>query len=765
MNYLTVALVGHPNSGKTTLFNRLTGLRQQVGHWPGVTVECHEGQFRTAQYQVNLLDLPGTYSLVTPCSQVALDEQVTCRYLCSGKADLVINVVDVSDLHRHLYLTVQLLEQGLPCVIVLNRLDKVIAYQALAHSKQLAEQLGVAVIPIVATQGRGLHPLYQAIDEHRSAIKPFLIPYPQVIEQKITQITQQFLPNDSPARARWLVLKRLEGEQQCGDSYLSAALQEAQVAIQQEQGEEAALLIVDARYQTISALCHNGSPKAQERYTQRIDQWVLSRWLGIPLFLLIMYGLFFFSIRLGSALQPLFEAVADILFIQGTAWLGQHLGFPQGLLMLLAQGIGGGLNTLLPLIPPVGLLFLGLGLLEESGYMARAAFVMDRVMRSLGLPGKAFVPLIISFGCNVPAVLGTRTLPGERDRLLTILLIPFMACSARLAIFVVFSAAFFGQYGVLPLFSLYLLGIIVAIATGQLLKRQLLPGAAAPFIMELPHYQWPTFRVIGLQLWQRLKGFIIRGGKVIILVNFVLISLQMRTITGSLFDRQQPVSALVVISQRLTPLFRPLGIRDDNWPATVGLVTGAIAKEVVLGTLDTLYAFETQKYEDMVPASFEPWVAIKKSLQQTKQRLLILLGRKSAADPSHHSHEVELGMSSHSLSQLADKFGTPAAAYSYLIFVLLYIPCISTLGAIKREIGSRWMCFSLLWGINMAYSLSTLCYQMMTFSQQPRQSSLTIMLVIGLNSLLWVGLSRSPWASRCRKERLINAMHPSEDSW
>lgn len=746
---LTAALLGNPNCGKSTLFNRLTGLNQRVGNWAGVTVERQEGQFCTARYQITLVDLPGIYSLTTPCPQAALDEQIACRYLCSGEADLIINVLDATDLARNLYLTVQLLERGVPCLVVLNRFDSALACGMTLEVQQLSERLALPVIPMVATRGEGLQQLYQAIDDHSGHVTTWPVIYPDAIEQQLPSIIQQLPSSLSTPQARWLALQLLEGDRSSEPSeQLALRLNDAQRAVQQALGEEAALLIADARYCAIATLCAGmePSPESAHQLMHRLDTIFLNRWLGIPLFLGVLYAMFFLSIRLGDALQPLFERSAALLLIQGTQWLGSCLGLPQGLIHLLAQGIGGGINTLMPLIPPIGLLFLCLGLLEDSGYLARAAFVMDRFMQALGLPGKAFAPLIIGFGCNVPSIMGTRTLNGERERLLTILIAPFMTCSARLAIFVVFSATFFGRSGVFPLFALYLLGIGVAVGTGLLLKRTLLQGASAPFVMELPPYQRPSLRVVGVQIWHRLTGFIWRAGKLIILVNLLIGGLQTRTITGALVSPEQPVSALESVGQRLTPLLKPLGLQEENWPATVGLLTGAIAKEVVLGTLDTLYAAEERLYEPLDVAQFKPLLELQQALQETGQRLLTLFKLDGWVNSRGATEETsgDQGMSPLSRTILARKFATPAAAYSYLIFVLLYIPCVSTLGAIGRESGWRWMWFSFFWGVNVAYSLATLYYQSVTFSQHPLQSSYTMAGILVFNALLFALLTRWP---------------------
>ena len=317
--------------------------------------------------------------------------------------------------------------------------------------------------------------------------------------------------------------------------------------------------------------------------TRQIDSIVLNRWLGIPIFLAVMYVMFVLSINIGAALQPLFDSGSVAIFIHGMQWLGYVGHFPDWLTVFLAQGIGSGINTVLPIIPQIGLMFLFLSFLEDSGYMARAAFVIDRLMQSLGLPGKSFVPLIVGFGCNVPSVMGTRTLDTPRERLLTVLIAPFMSCGARLAIFAVFAAAFFDAHSSSLVFSLYLLGIVVAIITGLVLRHTLLSGEASPFIMEMPVYHRPHLKSLLLQTWQRLKMFVVRAGQVIILVSMLVGVLSSFAFNGQLVEDINH-SALAASSKAITPALLPIGITQDNWQATVGLVSGIMAKEVVVGT-------------------------------------------------------------------------------------------------------------------------------------------------------------------------------------
>ncbi|MHA0851873.1 Fe(2+) transporter permease subunit FeoB [Serratia nematodiphila] len=677
MKKLTIGLIGNPNSGKTTLFNQLTGARQRVGNWAGVTVERKEGHFTTPQSDVRLVDLPGTYSLTTISEQTSLDEQIACHYILSGDADLLINVVDASNLERNLYLTLQLLELGIPCIVALNMLDIAKSQHIDIDVAALSARLGCPVVPMISTRADGIGVLKQMIDNHRL-------------------------------------------------------------------NEEQALVIADARYQSIATLSDavsNSQQAMPNRLTDMLDKVILNRWLGVPIFLLVMYLMFLLAINIGGALQPIFDIGSAAIFIQGIQWLGYTLHFPDWLTVFLAQGVGGGINTVLPLVPQIGMMYLFLSFLEDSGYMARAAFVMDRLMQALGLPGKSFVPLIVGFGCNVPSIMGARTLDAQRERLITIMMAPFMSCGARLAIFAVFAAAFFGQDGAGVVFSLYMLGIAVAILTGLVLKYTLMRGEASPFVMELPVYHVPHLKSLLLQTWQRLKGFVLRAGKVIVVASIFIGGLNSFSFSGKTVDNIND-SALATVSKVLTPLLQPMGVHRDNWQATVGLVTGAMAKEVVVGTLNTLYTAEHINKEAFDAANFNLLDELGGALQETWDGLKNTFSLSVLSNPIEASKgDGEMGVGS--MGVMSSKFGSGISAYSYLIFVLLYVPCVSVMGAIARESSRGWMTFSILWGLNVAYSLATLFYQAATVNQHPQYSLTAILAVLLVNLLVLFGLRRA----------------------
>ncbi|MBS6738841.1 ferrous iron transport protein B [Grimontella sp. AG753] len=745
MKKLTVGLIGNPNSGKTTLFNQLTGARQRVGNWAGVTVERKEGQFSTTDHQVTLVDLPGTYSLTTISSQTSLDEQIACHYILSGDADILINVVDASNLERNLYLTLQLLELGIPCVVALNMLDIAEKQKVRIDIDALSARLGCPVVPLVSTRGRGIDALKIALDRHQKNKQIELVHYAQPLSREADELAQGMAADMPIQQRRWLGLQMLEGDIY-SRAYAGDAAHKLDISLARLQDEidDPALHIADARYQTIAAICEavsNTLTAESSQFTAAVDRIILNRFLGLPIFLFVMYLMFLLAINIGGALQPIFDAGSVAIFVHGIQWLGYTLHFPEWLTVFLAQGLGGGINTVLPLVPQIGMMYLFLSFLEDSGYMARAAFVMDRLMQALGLPGKSFVPLIVGFGCNVPSVMGARTLDAPRERLMTMMMAPFMSCGARLAIFAVFASAFFGQQGALLVFSLYVLGIVMAILTGLMLKHTIMRGEASPFIMELPVYHVPHLKSLVLQTWQRLKGFVLRAGKVIVIVSIFLSALNSFSLSGKTVDNIND-SALASVSRVFTPILEPIGVHGDHWQATVGLVTGAMAKEVVVGTLNSLYTAEHIQKAEFNPAEYNLGDELIAALDETWSSLKNTFSLSVLANPIEAS-KGDGEMAEGTMGVMSEKFGSAAAAYSYLIFVLLYTPCISVMGAIARESSRGWMGFSVLWGLNIAYSLATLFYQAVSFDEHPVYSLTCILAVILFNVIVIGGLRRA----------------------
>ncbi|MGB5767919.1 MAG: Fe(2+) transporter permease subunit FeoB, partial [Arenicellales bacterium] len=702
---LTFALAGNPNCGKSALFNTFTGIRQKTGNWPGVTVDRKEGRFEIDGRDVSVIDLPGIYSL----DASSLDEEVTRDYLLSKDADLIVNVVDASNLERNLYLTVQLLEMGVPVVLALNMMDVARKRGIQVDTAKLSQKLGCPVVPIVATTREGISELKARMIAVAEGIEQggFPLALDEVVEQAVSDLESLLadLPEDN---RRWLTIKLIESEQT--DIGLEAETADKinfwRQQISDRAGEDADILIADTRYghaHTLAQTVVRTQGKVTRTLSDSIDRVVLGRFTGIPLFLLIMYLMFLFTINVGGAFVDFFDGAANALFVNGFGELLSAIGSPEWLRVILADGVGGGLQIVSTFIPIITALYLFLSVLEDSGYMARAAFVMDRAMRSIGLPGKAFVPLIVGFGCNVPAIMATRTLENERERKLTILMNPFMSCGARLPVYALFAAAFFPHSGQNIVFALYLIGIAVAILTGLLMKHTLLPGASSGFMMELPPYHVPTLKGIFLRAWDRVRLFVKEAGQIIILMVLVLNSLNSIGTDGSFGNEDSEKSVLSAASRVMVPVFAPMGIQENNWPAVVGIVSGVLAKEVVVGTLDNLY---TSLAEDGAGKEqvFSLWqqlgaaaATVPANLADLGDDLLDPLGISVVSTTDSETAAEEQGVRQGVFGAMNSRFDGAAGAFSYLLFILLYFPCIATIGAIKREAGRPWALFVAAW--------------------------------------------------------------------
>ncbi|NOQ77673.1 MAG: ferrous iron transport protein B, partial [Methylococcaceae bacterium] len=527
-----IGVVGNPNCGKTTLFNLLTGSNQHVGNWPGVTVEQKTGEYSFEDKVISVVDLPGTYSLEAADEQVSLDEKVARDYVASKQADLIINIVDASNIERNLYLTSQLIEMRVPMILVLNMMDVVKQRGIKIDCDFLSKQLSCPVLPITASTRKDLTLLQTVIDKAVAdrPIPELRIEYAPAFELAITQLSPLVEQQASKQGCdlRWLALRLLEDDTlaiKIAGHEVSEHAQALQQTVETETNDEIDILAADARYSFVNELTKHAVCRLNEvsRLTSdKIDHIVLNRFLGIPIFLLVMYTMFMFTINIGSAFIDFFDMAAAAILVDGLAIVLTAINFPEWLVVLLANGLGGGVQVVATFIPIVGFLFMFLSALEDSGYMSRAAFVMDRFMLMIGLPGKSFVPMIVGFGCNVPAIMATRTLDNQRDRILTNLMNPFMSCGARLPVYALFAAAFFPVGGQNLVFGLYLLGIVVAVLTGLIMRHTLFKGEATPFIMELPTYHMPTIKGVYIKTWDRLKSFIFNAGKVIVPMVLVL---------------------------------------------------------------------------------------------------------------------------------------------------------------------------------------------------------------------------------------------------
>ncbi|MEI6204636.1 MAG: ferrous iron transport protein B, partial [Enhydrobacter sp.] len=502
---MKVLLLGNPNAGKTTLFNALTGENQRIGNWPGVTVEQKKGFFSlktsgpdltSSNESVELIDLPGVYSLNAMAQGASPDELITLRSLAHSDADCIINVVDACHLERHLYLTSQLLELGKPVILALNMMDIAALRGVQLDVPELAKELSCSVIPIQAHQQIGMDELKNALLTLPSNPKPLDLLLPASACTAIASIRdylqQHSVLNFSETMINYAAWRIAEGDAVLVEQSILDTLH-----AQREGCADLDLILADARYGKIHQLVAQVQSKrsdASEYLTARIDRVVLHRYLAFPFFLAAMYLMFLFAINVGGLFQDFFDISSNAIFVQGSASLLERIHAPQWLIALLAHGVGQGINTTVTFIPVLASMYFFLALLESSGYMARAAFVVDKLMRLLGLPGKAFVPMIVGFGCNVPAIMAARTLDSERDRILTVLMSPFMSCSARLAIYAVFVAAFFPTGGQNIVFSLYLIGILMAVFTGFILRKTTLQGTSSSLILELPAYHRPSLK-------------------------------------------------------------------------------------------------------------------------------------------------------------------------------------------------------------------------------------------------------------------------------
>lgn len=752
----TIGIVGNPNCGKTTLFNALTGTRQKVGNWPGVTVDRKTGSFNHGRHRVKVVDTPGIYSL----SAASVDEEVTRDYVLSADADLIVNIVDASNIERNLYLTSQLLEMGVPMLIALSMMDVARGKKIEIDVEGLAEELGCPVVPMVASKNQGLDLLRDTILD--SVLKKDIPPPRDIYPAEIQEAVNELLPliadratvkNIEPT---WMAAKLLEDDALASSLAGKEALEKAaflREEIELQTEDEADIGIASAHYSFIAQVTGRTVRKGavvDSTLSDKIDAVVLSRFWGIPFFLGAMYLMFMFTINLGGAFIDFFDIFAGAIFVDGFTKLLEWIHAPAWLVVVLASGVGGGIQTMATFIPPIGFMFLFLSFLEDSGYMARAAFVMDRFMRVIGLPGKSFIPMLVGFGCNVPAIMATRTLENERDRTLTIMMNPFMSCGARLPVYALFAAAFFPTGGQNLVFLLYLTGIGFAVLTGLVLKNTLLRGEITPFVMELPPYHLPSVKTVFLSTLDRLKSFLFKAGKVLIPVIAVLSLFNSLGTDGSFGNEDSQNSVLASISKTITPILEPIGVTEANWPATVGIFTGIFAKEAVVGTLDSLYSAmdaeaagsEAEEEVSFLGAIAESFATIPANLLDLTGTFLDPLGMSvgETADTAAAAKEMEVAAAT--FGSMVTLFGSKAAAFAYLLFVLLYFPCSAAIAAVYRETNLKWTLFTGFWTTFLAYLAAALFFQTATFFSHPGSSLIWILCDIGIFVLAVAVLKR-----------------------
>jgi ferrous iron transport protein B len=712
-----VALVGAPNCGKTTIFNALTGSYEDTGNWAGVTVAKLSKHINIADRHFEIIDIPGIYSLSSNASH-STDEKIASEFLLTGEYDLVVNVMDASNLSRGLVLTTQLTEAKVPMILALNMMDRARAHNISIDTIRLAALVGACVIPMTAHNNKGISDLQKRIVNTPIANKvchlsSLHLRYPIIIEQAIADIIIHY-------RSYGLHLGRmqavflLKNSKDIFDKNTTLLLQRYNKALTQALGYplveairqerasfatrimEAAVILLEK--DNTSSHQHI---KVKDRVLGLLDRVFLHRHGGPLIFFFMMYLTLVFSIGLGGVFQKPFELLASAIFIAAPQALFNTVGLSGGALNIIIEGLGGGIKTVISFVPVMACLYIALSLLETSGYMARAAFVMDSTMRRIGLSGKAFVPLIVGLGCNVPAITATRILEHRNDRIITIIMAPFMSCGARLSVYALFCAAFFPSSGQNIVFILYLVGIIVALLTGWLFRKLLPENHSSYLLIELPSYQLPSLRNIAKTTGRRLYSFVIGAGRLIVVAFFGLHLLSYFSFHGLAKGPQD--SLLAEVGRSVTPAFKPMGISEDNWPAVVGIFTGVFAKEVVVGTLNALYTAQGES------APTESFFTLIKAAGTNLNEGFSELKHKIFHPPLLNLTEPQVDRDM--LDGLTKNFHSRAAAFAYLLFILLYFPCISVFAAITQELGYKWAVTSALYSTFVAYIVASGFYQ------------------------------------------------------
>ncbi|MDD3007094.1 MAG: ferrous iron transport protein B [Candidatus Pacebacteria bacterium] len=663
---LTVGLIGNPNVGKTSLFNLLTGARQHVGNWPGKTVEKKEGEFNFEGRKINLVDLPGAYSL----SAYTEEETVTSDFIFKEKPEAVVHVIDAQNLERNLLMTIHLIEMGSPLVVALNMVDRAEAKGIHINTAKLAELLGVPVVVINVRENRGIDELLRVVLKREArSISRSKINYEREVEEELEKLIQivSFDKDIEKKNRKWLCLGLLEEDKNVAAIFadkpysieLSAAQEKSIHHLQSVLDKDMGAGFARLRYGFIDGLIKETVTRKINKgktITERLDDYALSRFWGIPLFLFVIFLVFQIFFKLSESASGFIRGGFHAIALGVTSLLSMW-GMSDWTTSLVVDGIIGGVGNVLIFVPILGMLFLFIAILEDSGYMARIAFVMDRFMHKLGLHGKAFIPMILGFGCNVPGIMATRTLETRRDRLLAILINPFMSCGARLPVYILFAGIFFPEHQGVVIFSLYVLGILMAIIVGFIFRKFVFKELSSPFVIELPSYHIPSFKGVLIHAWERTWLFIKKAGTLILAFSVLiwfLASLPVGVAYGS------EASLAGSFGRMLSPFFAPLGF--GNWQATVALIFGLAGKEIIVGSFGTLYGAS---------------------------------GDGSAL----------------SLASALRQDFTPLSSYAFMVFVLLYTPCIATLAAIKKETGSwKWTIFVATYSVIIAWLVAFVIY-------------------------------------------------------
>lgn len=714
---ITVAVAGNPNAGKSTLINAIAGTRLQVGNWPGVTVEKKSARFEYAGQQIKLVDLPGTYSL-SPYTQ---EEIISRDYLVHEKPDVIINVVDATNLERNLYLTLQLLELEIPVVLALNIYDEAEVKGYRFDLDALSAMLGITVVPTTATKAEGVKALLTvalAAAENPHAHVPKPIGYGDDIEHAVDALGAE-LSRYHPAQLdsyppRWLALKLIEGDQtvreQVALSADHAVITHATRHLREAHGEDMEALLADARYAQAAGLTREVLKKPDLRkreITEKIDAVVLNRFFGIPIFLAAMWMMFKltfdvskpFADWLGSMISGPFKRLAETVLaaLQAPAWTAS----------LVTDGIIAGVGSVLVFVPVIFAMMFFITFLEGSGYMARAAFVMDRAMHTIGLHGKSFIPMLLGFGCNVPAIYATRTLENPKDKALTALLIPLTSCGARLPVYVVFIGAFFTAHAGTVLWSLYVMGIVLAIGIGMIFKRTLFKGEAPMFIMELPPYRMPSMKSLMIHTWEKGKHFLVKAGTYILAVS-ILVWFMLNMPFGV---EEKKDSWMGQVGQIVAPALKPLGF--GSWEAGSSLIAGLVAKEIVVGTMGEIYVKKAEEEKKDEPLSIGgEFARIGTSLGEAFVAAGANVVSTFGIATMSAEEDEEKAAARMPLREALQKQFTPLSAYAFITFVLLYMPCAVVAVAMRHEFGTwKWYGIAFAYQMVLAWTVAFIIYQ------------------------------------------------------